>query len=247
MIRSTDDEPMTLGERYSRAMGSSHLRMTEGPGDLDVIISAGMLEDALGAALLRLRTEYDLVSTEHRLAETALRAREVEAKRQRGERDGMSAEERSAEILEAAQRAALTAHMLIMVSLGTLRETQALIGAWAIRQAPRLRFNRPPEHVLELTSRVLDVHVSPMCRHCLGRGFNGNLAKGERQAPCRPCKGNGTRRDSIGKDEPDRAFAGALLLELNAIECEAGRGMGRGAHVVRRRKEMIRQAEAAGR
>ena len=247
MIRSTDDEPMTLAERYSRAVDSSNLRMKEGPGDLDVIVSAGMLEDALGASLLRLRVEYDSVSSEHRAAEIAFRARDAESKRQRGDRDGLTAETRSALIMARAQRAAMTAHMLIMVRLTTLREAKEIVAAWAIRQAPRLRFHRPPEHIMALACRVLDVHVSPICRHCQGRGLNGNLQKGERQAPCRPCKGSGNRRESIGRDDADRGFASALLMELNSIEDAASKGMGRGSRAVRRAKELIRAAEVSAR
>ena len=49
-------------EKYSRAMRSSHLEMKVEPGDLDVLIAAGMVADGIGTDLIRLRTERDAIS-----------------------------------------------------------------------------------------------------------------------------------------------------------------------------------------
>ena len=49
-------------ERYARATRSSHLRMTEEPGDVDTLIAAGLAREGLGVSLLRLRTQYDATS-----------------------------------------------------------------------------------------------------------------------------------------------------------------------------------------
>ena len=49
-------------ERYARATRSSHLRMTEEPGDVDTIVAAGMSRENMGTSLLRLQTQYDSTS-----------------------------------------------------------------------------------------------------------------------------------------------------------------------------------------
>ena len=49
-------------ERYARATRSSHLRMTEEPGDADTLAAAGLARESLGVSLLRLRAQYDATS-----------------------------------------------------------------------------------------------------------------------------------------------------------------------------------------
>ena len=48
-------------ERYSRAISSSHLEVTDKPGDVDALIAAGWIRDGLATMLYRLRVEYDLI------------------------------------------------------------------------------------------------------------------------------------------------------------------------------------------
>lgn len=255
MIRTTDEEPMTKVERYSTAIESSNLRMKEGRGDLDVIISAGLLgtdpddkparrlADALAARLLRLRREYDKVRAAHRAAEMARVNNEAAAKRESGEEGEESAEERTETMLAIAERATLTAHVLLLVNLPSLRTVKEMVGVFALDQAKKMRFKIHGETILRLSGTVLDVHISPTCRHCDGRGFNGNLGKGERQAVCRPCRGTGTRRDSVGKDNDERAFVGHMLLELDALLGVALDEMSRREQGVRATKALIRAAE----
>ncbi len=55
-----------IAEKYSRAMGSSHLEMrgTDLPqGAIEVLIAAGSVPDSLGVGLLRLRAEFDSIRT----------------------------------------------------------------------------------------------------------------------------------------------------------------------------------------
>lgn len=54
-----EDRP-SVGERYGRAMQSSHLQVTaDKPGDVDVLIAAGWTADNLGCHLYRLRMQFD--------------------------------------------------------------------------------------------------------------------------------------------------------------------------------------------
>lgn len=258
MIRSTDDEPMTLGERYSGAIQSSSLRLKETTGDVDMIIAAGLAEDTLAAGLFRLHVEYDVIRAEHRAAEETMRAREDEARRQTGDVlvgaelvDGklvggrlVSAEERAKAITDIAEAAALTEHMLILSYLPSLRSVKEQVARYALAASTRLRYMAPPEYVLTLAGRVLDVHLSPKCRKCNGKGFNGNRAKGEQQKRCRACKGSGSRRDELGKDDADRRFANELLKDFSAMVGNTERRIGQLKSAVREGKDRIHLAQA---
>lgn len=259
MIRSTDDTPMTAPERYASALGSSNLRMQERQGDLDVIIAAGCLDESFAAALMRVRIEYDMIRGDHRIAKEKLRASEVDAKRQKDKigpdgktipgplgADGKptTAVQRADQIMEDAEREAYQTHAMIRLSMSTLRLTEEMMGHFAIREAACHKFDRPARHILQLANHVLDVHIDMTCRCCLGRGFNGNLAKGERQAPCRPCRGLGTRRDSIGKDDADRLFASKLLMEMDALMAEGERQLRQKRQATQETKMLITEAEA---
>lgn len=59
-MTTTDDKP-TTAERYARAIGSSHLEVTDQRGDVDVLIAAGWVKSGLGSALYRLMVEFDTV------------------------------------------------------------------------------------------------------------------------------------------------------------------------------------------
>lgn len=249
MTPTTDDRP-TPAERYASAMESSNLRMKERSGDLDVIIAAGCLDDSFASALLRVQVEYDLIRGEHRMATLRLRQREAEAQNQKGDELDehgnviSTAAERAEAITLEAEAAAATAHALIMLQLSTLRVCKEMMGAFALRMAERLKFPKPQLHVMRLAEAVLDVHVQPVCPHCLGRRFTGGFGRNERKVPCRPCKGMGTRRDQLGADDADRLFAGRLLMELSAL-------MDRGEEQLQRKrfntamtKALITEAEA---
>jgi len=51
-----------IAEKYSRAIGSSHLEWRIDPGAIDMLTAAGMTEETLGTGLLRLRAEFDVIS-----------------------------------------------------------------------------------------------------------------------------------------------------------------------------------------
>lgn len=249
---STEDNRVTLGERYSIATESSNLRMSEGRGAVDLIAAAGIIPNRLASAVYRLRIEYDGVRADHQHAEDMMRSSDAIASRQKDDArpppgtwttvELRTAEEKAIAIRKAAESAALTAHVLILAQLSSLREAKERFGTFAMLESARKRQRRSGADVLYLAGRVLDVHLAPNCRHCAGRGFNGAPTLGEVQTQCRPCKGQGHRRDWIGKTDADRGFAGHLMMRLDALLHEAQRDMRRGLNLVERAKVKIAEA-----
>ena len=254
-MRASDENPITLGERYSIATETSNLRLMERRGDADLIIAAGLSPNALASSVYRLRIEYDSVRAEHRRAEDQMRTSETEALRQKDDAPPDPKADKKFEPRTAAQKAlairkqaaadALTAHVLILAQLSSLREAKERFGAFAIQESAMGRKRRKAAEVLYLAGRVLDVHLAPTCPHCAGRGFNGAPQLGEVQTQCRPCKGLGHRRDWIGKTEADRGFAGHLMMQLDALLFEAQRDMRAGLNLVEQVKIKIKIAEAS--
>ena len=245
-MKSTADEPMTMGERYSSAIESSNLRMKETRSDLDLIIAAATSESNLASGLMRLLVEFDLVRGDYRAAELQMRQKEAKAKRQerKGWIGGESPEDRSNRILAEAEAAALTAHVLIRSQLSSLRDVKAMFAQFATVEATRRRFMQPDGHVIRLAGQVLDVYISPTCRHCAGRGFHGSIQHGEKQTICRPCRGSGNRRDSIGKDNADRSFANHLLMTVSALVDKAEAQMSGKRRRIADWKALIQDAES---
>lgn len=133
-MTANEDRP-TIAERYSRALESHHLEVKEGRGDVDLLVAAGWVHDGLGTKLYRLRSEWDAVRGEHRLAEAAaqvadkkhtVRVRAV-ARMAEGD-DRAEALQYARDQIAAAERAALTARALIMVHLKTLHAATVALG-----------------------------------------------------------------------------------------------------------------------
>ena len=219
-MRSTEEHsPVTLGERYSGAIESANLLMREGRGDVDLIIAAGIAEDRMASALFRLMVEYSNVRADHVAAESRMRNQEREAREQEDEG-------KASLIREEAERAALTAHVMILAHLRTLREAKERLGKFAIAFATRKRFMRPDEVVIAITGRVLDVLIAPTCQKCGGPGVTGSARRGEVVQECRPCKGSGSRRESIGQSDAERLFARDLFGAIDVAMSKAQRAIG---------------------
>lgn len=156
-----DPTKPTLPERYAGAIESKHLEVLQTRCSVDYLIAAGWISDGLGVKLFRLRTEWDAVRGDHRLAVDNAQdsAREVFALRKlaattgakaQGEADANKAErmagdaERTAKNAEAtaegAKAAALTARALMMVHLKTLPEARSAVHNFARALALRERF-----------------------------------------------------------------------------------------------------------
>ena len=68
---------------------------------------------------------------------------------------------------------AVTERVLILMQMRTLREVKEKIGDLALSHAVRMRFAGSQKDLMQLTGRVLDVYLDPLCNHCDGRGFSG--------------------------------------------------------------------------
>ncbi len=238
-MSTTEDLPPTTGERYSSAVESSNLRLGERRGDADYIIAAGLVHNGMASALYRLQVEYDSVRAEHQAAEKAMRDSEAYAKRQ----EHKSAQH-AAEILKAAEGAALTSHVLILSQLQSLREAKAMFGQYAVVAATKRCFMQPDRVVMALAGRVLDVFLNPRCRHCEGRGFTGG-GRHEHTGPeifCRPCRGSGQRRDLVGETQDERNFAGHLQMLVDALMFDVQKQIRTGLNRVEQAKLAITEA-----
>lgn len=137
-----------------------------------------------------------------------------------------------------------TDRLLVLMNLKTLRETKDALGNFAVVTATRRKFMVNDEAVNAIAGRVLDVHLSPLCHHCQGRGFHGGSHRGERKEICRPCKGSSRRGEDIGKTSVERQFAAHLMAELSRVVASAEREMGRNkGQKVRNMKDLITDAE----
>jgi hypothetical protein len=249
-MRTTNDEPVTMAERYSGAIESSNLRVREVAGDVDLLVAAGLAGNCLAGALLRLQVEYDTVRGEHRAAEARLRAAEIDAARQKGDYvdEGgaviSTAEQRAGAINAASEVQALTDHVMILAALPSLRGAKEMLGHHALARAQELKYSLTTPQVLRLAGAALDVFLSPQCRPCKGVGFTGSLQRGQQQKRCDACRATGSRRYSVGKDEQSRAFVFALLLDLSHMVDTAAADMARQRAAVREAKAMLLRAEA---
>jgi len=230
----TDEDRVTLGERYGSATASSNLRVgADRRSDADLVIAAGWLDDNLGALLFRLAAEYDRAKGDHGIASVEFDRAEAAAAKLEAEAMRAKDPARRAAQLQIvrtmrhdARAQALTARAMILIHLKTLRETKQALQAVALQAVDRAGLEWSDHVVASLVGQCLDVHLDPTCHHCQGRGSNGGF--GTLRTLCRECKGS-TRRSSseIGKDAVQRAFAAWLLSEMRRLLGVAGAGIGR--------------------
>ena len=213
----------TIGERYSSATESSNLRAhPDRPGDVDLMIASGWIADGLATSLYRLRSEFDAVKAEHERIEPELQ-RQIELARM-AEKDERLGIEVGKAIRQQAKTDALTARLFVLMHLKSLSPCVQRVGNFALAQAARKGL-RESVDTGKIAGRVLDVLLDPNCHHCDGRGFNGGTHRGEPQVLCKPCRGSGHRRDTVGKTDRERAFAMHLLAQLESVLSDVDRKM----------------------
>ena len=233
-MTETTDRP-DISERYSRAINSSDLRVRERiQGDSDILMAAGWT-GTLGTMLHRLSCEFGNIKGEHQLsAAESKRVRSlIHARFQAARLEDMRASHgptfagkhrKEAEALQSSlEGTELTAALLVFMHLKTLRETRNSLHNFALEIATKRGFDLGDRAVATLGTRAIAVWLDPNCHACGSTGKVGGY-DGRPQTKCGACQGTGKARQSIGKDETERAFAGLLLSHMDRMsEVAAGR------------------------
>ncbi len=219
----------SLSERYGVAVSSGT--------SLDhMILAAGMQHERLGAVLLRLQSEYDVVKGDLERAgqivpQRTQQVQELNRRAALAERlkdYGAAAvlKERAAELKTRSEAEIKTARAVIMVTLKTLHDCKQRFGAFAIGLAVQPKRGIRPDTGRIIAGQVLDVWLDPTCHTCDGTGMIGNAYAGEVRRQCSTCAGSGHRRDIVGRNPKERIFARDLLAELQRRVAAAAGGMG---------------------
>ena len=220
----------TIGERYNIAVGN-------GSGQERMILAAGMQHERLGAVLLRLQAEYDIVREELERAgqiapQRTEQARELArlatlAERLKDYGAAAALKDRAIELRARAAGEVLSARAFILMGMKTLHNAKQQWGAFAIGLAAQPKRGVRADAALKLAGRVLDVWLDPICHTCDGTGTVGNRYAGENERQCSACLGSGHRRDVLGNRPSERKFAGDLLAELQRRVASAAGGIKR--------------------
>lgn len=202
-----------IAERYSRASKSSHLKMEVEPGDVDVLIAAG-LADSLGTLLLRCRQEWDSQRAEmermHRVLRSDREAAEGIRKQtaeDEEERDEFAEESRRA--FKRAEETLRTSRALMMMGMLSLSSAREALRNYALIRMYRKNLDIDKHHH-DIVDDALDVWLDQRCDACCGRGFNGGY--GAPVLNCRPCRASGKRRRVFPSRTSDAYALGEWLI-----------------------------------
>lgn len=147
-------DQITTDERYTSATHSSNLRVEAArPGDVDVLIAMGMSPSRLGAALLRLHSEWDGASRPRRMTQAAIDAYAATL--------GGKPDERARQARADADM--WHGHELAMM-LGRVKSLPAVRHQLTM-VADRYRI----EHAARIASAVLLWWLDPICLECHGQ------------------------------------------------------------------------------
>lgn len=212
----------TIAERYGDATQATNLEVnTEERRDADYLVAAGWSRVHLGAALHRLRAEWDLAAGDYRLAqEHQKRVRrtvdhlwqDLKPQLVAGPCQGLRV---IVDIEKAAADAALTAKALAMVHLKTLREATNALGGYAEYQAIRQRLALDLGQVRRVASKAMQAWLDGSCHACGGKGFTGGYLTP--MVLCTECRGTAKARafDPAKARTPADAFMQFLLAEMD--------------------------------
>lgn len=187
------DDRRTIEESYTSATSSSDLRCETRDGaprsDTDLLIAAGWSQSRVGAALLRLNTEWD--GAEHlRPAVAADFAKDARAREPVAGRQTPAAARAQAEKLarghNAQQARLLLSHLKSMPAVREQLTLQLL--KWRVEDAE------------QVAGAVLRWWLAPNCHACQGRKFEmaAGAARLSNKA-CKPCAATGKLRIPHGE------------------------------------------------
>jgi hypothetical protein len=196
-VNLTDDRP-TIGERYVSAIGSSNLKVNdENPMRGDVGVLIACGKSGDTMGSALLRLRAEFDVVKADISGTA------------GNPE--------------------TEMLLVLMRLKSLAETRNRLAAWGTNRASFKGYQARPSELSKLIGRVLDIWLSPNCYPCEGRGFTGG-GRGEHSGPrmrCAACGESGKRKQRLGKDDAERAFAGELLAHMDRMVCDVEAQMSR--------------------
>jgi len=178
-----EDRP-TIDERYTNATHASSLVVTsERGGAGDMLIAAGWSQIRLGAALLRLASEWDGAEKPQPMHARGINILAAEIAREHGrditDADHKEARQQAAKWLEHENK-------ILMGKLKTLPEVRQALTAW-------VKESGIPDHA-EASAETLMWWLDAKCRHCHGRKWEiikdtGRLS----DKVCPACRGSGER------------------------------------------------------
>ncbi len=197
MIYDEKNPPPTVEERYGAATNASNLKVEarrQLPADL--LIAAGWSPSRLGAALLRLHSEWDGAEKPPRPQLTKERLERIAADLPRLEVGN------SKDVLDI-KRARHQAHewhmhelKILFQKLKTMPEVRQQLSLWA--------HERGIEEPEEMAARVLSWWLDHICLTCGGHGrelFSGSPVLSKRK--CRDCNGTGSKVRPSGMGSRD--------------------------------------------
>jgi hypothetical protein len=110
--------------------------------------------------------------------------------------------------------------VFIAMGLPSRPEVRAKLVAYGVARAKFRGYAEHPEgHLEQLIGRTLSVWLDPLCRPCDGRGYTGG-GRHENSGPrirCAVCGETGKRKQNLGHNDGERAFAGEMMDEMNRM------------------------------
>lgn len=211
----------TMAERYSRALGSTHLEaVADERGSVDMLIAAGWVNEGLGTSLYRLRTEFD--AARGRAVQAARNLGAMQQQVQQADAVAAAAHEDDAPRLraiaghlrKAMESTALTDRAMLLVTLKSLDGTSQAVGRFALQRAASTGRKMPDAMVRLIAGQALDFWLDPLCMTCAGTGAVGGY--GNPRVICKSCGGSKTRPMRFGSDTNGHDFGRDLIEHMHS-------------------------------